>query len=102
MRTVIFLVVLLSAATEISAHKENIYYVSTFGTGSQCTQSRPCPSLTTALKKAMDGDSIVVGPGAYNGEGNVNVNVTAQVLVMFCALLLVHTKPLMTIGFLFS
>jgi hypothetical protein len=55
---------LASAALAAPAMAATTYYASPTGSGSTCSESAPC-AMTTAVKKAQAGDSVLLGPGTY-------------------------------------
>lgn len=53
-----------SAALAMPAMAANTYYAAPAGAGTECTQGAPC-SLPGAVSKAINGDGVVLLPGAY-------------------------------------
>jgi fibronectin type 3 domain-containing protein len=50
-------------------------FVSTTGTGTDCSQTSPC-ALATAIGKAAGGDAVYLGAGTYVGTGSAVVTLT--------------------------
>ena len=45
-------------------------YVAVTGSGTECTEAKPCPSIKNAHDKAANGDPIIVKGGTYTNVGN--------------------------------
>ena len=74
------LFLLLNGAPQIARAAHDDLFVTTDGTGSDCTQATPC-ELATALSQSVHGDTIYVAQGTYTGAGEAVISVLKSVML---------------------
>ena len=72
------LFLLLRGAPQIVRAASGDLFVTTTGTGSDCTQADPC-ALYKALDKATDGNTIYIAGGTYTGSGSAVITITKSI-----------------------
>ena len=72
------LFLLLNGAPQMARADPGDLFVSTTGSGSDCTQAAPC-ALQTALDNADDGQTIYLAEGIYTGDGGAVITVTKSI-----------------------
>ena len=72
------LLLLLEGTPQIARADPGERFVTTTGSGTDCTPNQPC-ALQTALAQATDGEVIVVAEGTYTGTGEAVVTITKTV-----------------------
>ncbi len=74
------LLLLLSGTPQIASAAPTNLFVSTGGTGTDCTQPNPCV-LATALNQSSDGDTIYVAQGTYTSTDGAVLTVTKSITI---------------------
>ncbi|HEY76882.1 MAG TPA: hypothetical protein G4O00_12050 [Thermoflexia bacterium] len=69
---------IVDGAPRIARADPGDLFVTTDGTGTDCTQANPC-SLQTALAQANDGDTVYLATGTYTGTGAAVITVTRNI-----------------------
>jgi len=77
---VVGLFLLLNDTPQIARAASDNFFVTTGGTGTDCTQAAPC-ILATALSQSVHGDTIYVAEGIYTGAGDAVISVSKSVML---------------------
>jgi uncharacterized repeat protein (TIGR01451 family) len=72
------LFLLLGAKPHIARADPGALFVTTGGTGTDCTPDQPC-ALQQAMGQATDGDTIFMAQGTYTGTGEAVITVTKSI-----------------------
>ncbi|HET9721519.1 MAG TPA: hypothetical protein VFP32_00615, partial [Candidatus Saccharimonadales bacterium] len=70
----------------LSSHAATIWYVSTSGSGTVCSQAQPCASFDQAYQNASTGDTVQVAAGTYSSQSisSSNANISGMVTFQPC------------------
>ena len=72
------IMIILILLPDLAQAEPGIFFVSTTGSSSNCTQAAPC-QLTTALQKAVDTEIIYLAAGTYHAAGDAVVSITRDI-----------------------
>jgi hypothetical protein len=72
------LYILLNRHQIVQADPGNVWFATSDGTGSGCTQAQPC-TPQTALAQASDDDTIYLAQGRYTGTGDEIISVSKSI-----------------------